>query len=108
MVAPLDMHASRFLTMASQAPKVFTLHGVPGGGGVRELAYPRPHDLHGATVPHNFLNPDPPYWVPAEGAALFWVWCTQELGPNDCRNLDRDAQREVKTHFNITQVGCFY
>jgi hypothetical protein len=33
MVAPLDTHASRFLTMASQAPKVFTLHGVPRGGG---------------------------------------------------------------------------
>jgi hypothetical protein len=26
---------------------------------------------------------------------------------NGCRNLDRDAQREVKTHFTLTQVGRF-
>jgi hypothetical protein len=31
MVAPLETHASGFLTALSQAPKVFTLHGVPGG-----------------------------------------------------------------------------
>jgi hypothetical protein len=29
------------------------------------------------------------------------------LRSNDCRNLDRDAQREVKTYFILTQVGCF-
>jgi hypothetical protein len=34
MVAPLEMHASRFLTAPSQAPKVFTLRGMPGVGGV--------------------------------------------------------------------------
>jgi hypothetical protein len=39
--------------------------------GVQELAYPGPHDLHGATVPHGFLSPDPPHWGPAKGAALF-------------------------------------
>jgi hypothetical protein len=33
MVAPLEMHASGFLTMPSQAPNVFTLRGVPGGPG---------------------------------------------------------------------------
>jgi hypothetical protein len=32
MVAPLEMHASRFLTAPSQAPKVFTFRGVLGGG----------------------------------------------------------------------------
>jgi hypothetical protein len=40
-------------------------------------------------------------------AALFCVWHAQELGPNGCRNLDRDAQREVRTHFTLTQVGHF-
>jgi hypothetical protein len=29
MVAPLETHASGFLTAPSQAPKVFTFHGVP-------------------------------------------------------------------------------
>jgi hypothetical protein len=33
MVAPLETHASGFLTMLSQVPKVFTLHGVPSGSG---------------------------------------------------------------------------
>jgi hypothetical protein len=32
MVAPLEMHTSGFLTTPSQAPKVFTLRGMPGGG----------------------------------------------------------------------------
>jgi hypothetical protein len=47
------------------------------------------------------------HWSLAKGTDLFWVWCTEELGPNGCRNLDRDAQREVKTHFALTQVGHF-
>jgi hypothetical protein len=78
--------------------------GVPG---VQELACPGPHDLHGDMVSHGFLSPDPPHWGPTKGTALFWVWCTQELRPNGCRNLGRDAQREVKTHFVLTQVGRF-
>jgi hypothetical protein len=41
------------------------------------------------------------YWA---RATLFQVWHTRELGPNCCRNLDRDAQREVRTHFTLTQV----
>jgi hypothetical protein len=87
-------------------PKVFTLRGVPGGG-VQKLACLGSHDLHGATVPCGFLNLDPPHRGPAKGAALFWVWCAQELGPNGCINLDRVAQREVKTQFVVTQVGHF-
>jgi hypothetical protein len=59
-------------------------------------------------VPCGFLSLDPPYQGSSDGAALFWGWCTQELGPNVCRNLDRDAQREIKTHFILTQVGRFY
>jgi hypothetical protein len=75
----------------------------PGGGGsVLELAYLGPHNLHGATVSHDFLSPDPPHWGPTKRATLFWVWYAQELGPNGCRNLDRDTQREVKTHFILT------
>jgi hypothetical protein len=35
MIAPLEMHVSGFLTASSQAPKVFTLRGMPGGGGGR-------------------------------------------------------------------------
>jgi hypothetical protein len=31
MVAPLEMHASGFLSAPSQAPKVFSLRGVPRG-----------------------------------------------------------------------------
>jgi hypothetical protein len=49
-------------------------------------------------VPRGFLNPDPPHWGPAKGTALFRIWCAQELGPNGCRNLNKDAQGEVKTH----------
>jgi hypothetical protein len=33
MVAPLETLAFEFLTAPSQAPKVFTRHGVPGEGG---------------------------------------------------------------------------
>jgi hypothetical protein len=95
MVDPLVMHAFWFLTTLSLAPKVFTLCVVSGGGGVWELICLRPHNLHGTTVPHDFLSPYPPHWGPAKGAALFQVWCTQELGPNGCRNLDRDAERDV-------------
>jgi hypothetical protein len=40
------MHASGFLTTSSQAPKVSTLRGVQGG--IREVAYLGPHDMHGA------------------------------------------------------------
>jgi hypothetical protein len=76
-------------------------------GGVQELTCLGPHNLHRDMVPRGFLRPYPPYWGPAEGAALFQVWCAQELGPNSCRKLDRDAQREVKTYFVLTQVGCF-
>jgi predicted short-subunit dehydrogenase-like oxidoreductase (DUF2520 family) len=47
MVTPLETHASVFLTVLSQAPKVFTVRGVPRGG-VRELTCLGPHDLHGA------------------------------------------------------------
>jgi hypothetical protein len=75
--------------------------------GVQELACLRPHDLHGAIVPCGFLSSDPPHYGPAKGAALLQVWCAQELGPNGCRNLGRDAQREVKTHFILTQVVYF-
>jgi hypothetical protein len=100
------MHAFGFLTAPSQALKVFTLRGMPRGG-VQELASLGPHDLHRAMVPRGFFSPDPPYWGPTKGAALFWVWCAQELGPNSCRNLDRDAQRKVKTHFILTQAGRF-
>jgi hypothetical protein len=67
MVAPLETHASRFLIVLSQAPKVFTLRGVPGGSG--------PHNLHRAMVPRGFLSPDPPHWGLTKGADLFWVWC---------------------------------
>jgi hypothetical protein len=35
MVAPLETHASGFLTAPSQVPKVFTLHGMPRGPGTR-------------------------------------------------------------------------
>jgi hypothetical protein len=59
-------------------------------------------------VPRGFLSPDPPHWGPTKETAQFHVWCAQELGPNGCRNLDRDALREVKTHFILTQVGHFY
>jgi hypothetical protein len=75
--------------------------------GVRELACLGPHDLHGATVSREFLSPDPPHMGPAKGAALFRIWCAQELGSNGCRNLDKDAYREVKTYFILTQVGRF-
>jgi hypothetical protein len=81
--------------------------GGGGGGGVWELTYLEPNDLHRIMVPRGFLSPDIPYWGPAKGAALFWVWCARELGPNGCRNLDRDTQREVKTYFILTQVGHF-
>jgi hypothetical protein len=33
MIDPLETHASEFLTASSQAPKVFTLRGMPGGFG---------------------------------------------------------------------------
>jgi hypothetical protein len=95
----MEMHASGFLTASSQVLKVFTVRGVPGGPG--------PHNLHGAMVPRGFVNPDPPHWGSTKGTALFRVWCAQELGPNGCRNLDRVAQREVKTHFILTQAGRF-
>jgi hypothetical protein len=36
MIAPLEMHASGFLTASSQAPKVFTLRGMLGGRGASE------------------------------------------------------------------------
>jgi hypothetical protein len=75
--------------------------------GVQELVGSGPHDLHRAAVPHDFLSPDPPHWGLTKGDDLFWVWCAQELGPNSYRNLNRDAQREVKTHFILTQVGRF-
>jgi hypothetical protein len=61
MVAPLEMHASEFLTALSQAPKVFTVCIMSGGGGVQELTCPRPHDMHRAMVPRGFLSPDPPH-----------------------------------------------
>jgi hypothetical protein len=32
MVAPLEMHASGFLIVLSQAPKVFTMRVMQGGG----------------------------------------------------------------------------
>jgi hypothetical protein len=83
MVATLKMHTSEFLTAPSQAPKVFTLRGMPGGL--------ESHDFYGATVPCGFFTPDPPHWIMTKGGALFQVWCAQELGPNGCRNLDRDA-----------------
>jgi hypothetical protein len=35
MVAPLEMHASEFFTALSQAPKVFTVCIMSGGGGSR-------------------------------------------------------------------------
>jgi hypothetical protein len=75
--------------------------------GVQELACPGPHNLHRAMVPRGFLSPDPPYWGPAKGAALFCVWYAQELRCNGCRNLDRDSQREVKSYFTLNQVGRF-
>jgi hypothetical protein len=75
--------------------------------GIQELTCPGPHDLHGATVPCGFLSRNPPHWGPTKRAGLFWSWCTHELGPNGCRNLDRDAHREVKTHFILTRVGRF-
>jgi hypothetical protein len=53
MVAPLETHASGFLTAPSQAAKVITLCGVSGGLGC--------HDLHGATVPRGFPSLDPPH-----------------------------------------------
>jgi hypothetical protein len=34
MVASLEMHASEFLTALSQAPKVFTVCGMPGRLGI--------------------------------------------------------------------------
>jgi hypothetical protein len=46
--------------MLSQAPKAFTLCGVPE---IQELACPVPHDLHRAMMPRGFLSPDPPHWV---------------------------------------------
>jgi hypothetical protein len=48
MVAPLETHASGFLTALSQAPKVFTLHGVPGGLGTRLSETPQPSWSYGA------------------------------------------------------------
>jgi hypothetical protein len=32
----------------------------------------------------------------------------QKMGYNGCINLDRDAQREIKTYFILIQVGHFY
>jgi hypothetical protein len=85
---------SGFLIASSQTPKVFTLRGVPEDPETHLFGTPR---LHEATVPHDFLNLDPPQWGLANGAH-------RELGPNGCRNLDKDAQRDVKTHFILTQV----
>jgi hypothetical protein len=42
MVAPLEMHASEFLTVPSQAPKVFALCGVLGGLGTHRSGTPQP------------------------------------------------------------------
>jgi hypothetical protein len=72
-----------FLTTLCQAPEVFTVRVMLGG--------PRPHDLHGVMVPHDFLSPDPCHWGLAKGNAMFRVWCAQKLGSNGYRNLDRDA-----------------
>jgi hypothetical protein len=51
MVAPLEMHTSGFLTTPSQAPKVFTLRGMPGGGGLGThlSGSPRPPQSYSAT-----------------------------------------------------------
>jgi hypothetical protein len=58
-------------------------------------------------VPRDFLSSDPPHCGPTKGTALFWVWCAQKMGLNGYGNLDRDTQREVKTYFTLTQIGCF-
>jgi hypothetical protein len=49
MVAPLEMHAFRFLTASNQVPKVFTLHGMLEGLGTRLSGTPRPPQSYGAT-----------------------------------------------------------
>jgi hypothetical protein len=49
MVAPLESHASRFLTVPSQASKVFTLCGVPKDLGTHLSGTPRPPQSYGAT-----------------------------------------------------------
>jgi hypothetical protein len=54
MVAPLETLAFEFLTAPSQAPKVFTRHGVPGEGGLGTHCL-GPHDLPGAMVPRDSL-----------------------------------------------------
>jgi hypothetical protein len=85
-----------------------SLHCAWRARGVRELTCPVPHNMYGAMVPRSSHNLDPPHWGPTKGTVLFRFWCAQELGPNDCRNLHRDALREVKAHFIIIQVGCFF
>jgi hypothetical protein len=40
MVAPLETHASEFFTVLSQAPKAFTLRGMPGGYGNSSVQNP--------------------------------------------------------------------
>jgi hypothetical protein len=49
MIDPLETHASGFLTASSQAPKVFTLRGMPGGSGTLLFGTPRPPRSYGAT-----------------------------------------------------------
>jgi hypothetical protein len=49
MVAPMETHASGFLTTPSQAPKVFTMLIVPGGLGTRLSGTPRPARSYGVT-----------------------------------------------------------
>jgi hypothetical protein len=49
MVAPLEMHAFRFLTVSSQAPKVFTLHDMIGGSGTHLSGTPQSPWSYGAT-----------------------------------------------------------
>jgi hypothetical protein len=41
-------------------------------------------------------QPRPTLWGPAKGAALFRLWCTQELGPNGCRNLEEMLREKLK------------
>jgi hypothetical protein len=48
MVALLETHASGFLTAPSQAPKAFTLRGMPGGPGAGLSRTPRPPRSYGA------------------------------------------------------------
>jgi hypothetical protein len=49
MVALLEMHASRFLTASSQAPKVFTLRSVPGEPETQLSETARPPRGYGVT-----------------------------------------------------------